>query len=125
MANKTMSKSGGLWAKVGVWSYIAGLVIALLVSIFSTAGLAAWAVVVLAVLGLIVGLINISDSEVSLYLLATIAFVVAAGSMSTVFGALGSPFATLQQFMYAIIVFTAPGALVVSFKALYQIAKDE
>jgi hypothetical protein len=122
-------KSDKLWSKVGVWSYVAGLVIAVLLALFSLfgrgPGLSGWAVGVLVVLGLIVGLLNISDDEVNTFLLAAIAFVVASSSMAAIFASLGSSFDWLQTFMSAIAVFTAPGALVVAFKGLYNVAKDD
>lgn len=120
-------KGSKLWAKIGVWSYVAGIVIAILVAAF--ASLEAWSVAVLAVLGIVVGLLNIGDREVQMFLIASIAFVVAASQMGSVFGSLanlgviGMTFMT--ELMSAIVVFTAPGALVVAFKALYNVAKDD
>jgi hypothetical protein len=117
-----------MWTKVGVWSYVIGLVIAVVVGIlaqFGAGGLGAVSVGVLAVLGVIVGLLNIGDEEVNTFLLAAIAFVVASSGMATIFAVLGSAFSGLTTFMGAIAVFTAPGALVVAFKALYKVAKDD
>ena len=71
-------------------------------------------------LGLIVGLINIADEEVSLFLMASVAFIISAWALSTTLG----DWAFVRTFMSGIIVFTAPGALVVSFKALYNVARD-
>ncbi len=117
--------SSKIWSKVGVWSYIAGLVIALLVAIFSgIGGLAGWAVWTLVILGVIVGLLNIGDDEVLMYLVASVAFVVSASALQGVFAAIGG-LTMVETFMNAIIVFTAPGALVVAFKALYQVAKSD
>lgn len=119
------AKRMNLWARIGVWSYLAGLIVALLVAIFSEGTLDKFSIGALAILGLIVGLINIGDSEVMLFLVASIAFIVAAGAMVQVFQLLGIAFTSLRVFMEAIIVFTAPGTLVVSFKALYEVQKDE
>ncbi len=124
MAQKTTTGSN-IWSKVGVWSYIAGLVIALLVAIFSgIGGLASWAIWTLVILGVIVGLLNIGDDEVLMYLVASVAFVVSASALEGVFAAVGG-LTMIETFMNAIIVFTAPGALVVAFKALYQVAKSD
>ncbi len=118
-----------LWSKVGVWSYVVGLAIAVILALVALFGgdaqLSGWTVGILAVLGLIVGLLNIGDEEVQLFLLAAIAFVVASSSMAAIFNALGSSFDWLAVFMSAIAVFTAPGALVVAFKALYQVGSDD
>lgn len=118
-----------IWSKVGVWSYLAGLLIAIVVGVLSQlgsgTGLTGLTIAVLAILGVIVGLLNISDDEVSTFLLASIAFVVASSGMAAIFNTLGTNFVGLATFMSAIAVFTAPGALVVAFKALYNVAKDD
>lgn len=116
--------NAALWTKAGVWSYVAGIALALVVSIFSDGALSNWATGTLIILGLIVGLVNIADKEALLFLVGAIAFIIAAGEMEAVFSYMGVAFAPLQTFMRAIIVFTAPGVLVVSFKALYEAAKD-
>jgi len=117
-------KTPRFWSKVGVWSFGAGMAIALLVAIFSS-GLETWSIGALAVLGLIVGLLNITDAEIKLYLLASIAFLLSASAMIEVFSSLGVAFRVLLTFMESVIVFVAPGAFLVSFKALYDVAKDE
>ncbi len=115
-----MPKKGSTgMARIGVWSYVAGIVIALLVSLTE---LAAWSTALLVILGVIVGLLNIADEEVQLFLLASVAFVVAAMALSGPFSMVGA--AWLSRLMNAIVLFTAPGALVVSFQALYRVAKS-
>lgn len=116
MEVERMAKKGvSVWAKIGVWSFIIGLVIALIFSFFgSLTNVGIWTLVIL---GLIVGFLNIADSEVELYLIAGIAFIITAGYLQGFFSGF------LSTFMNAIVVFTAPGVLVVSFKALYNIAK--
>lgn len=113
-------KNTSIMEKVGVWAFVVGFVIALAVSIISPLGLTATWIMVLAVLGLIVGLLNITDNEVGLYLIASVAFIISAWAFMSSVGS----WAFLKTFMHAIIVFTAPGALVVSFRALYSIARD-
>lgn len=117
LAKKNSKK---LIEKIGVWAYVVGFIIALLVAIASPTTLTAGSAALLAILGIIVGLINITDQEVSTYLMAAVAFIISAWALGDTIGAW--PF--IKTFMTAIIVFTAPGALVVSFKALYNVAKD-
>jgi len=112
-------------AKVGVWSYTIGMLIALavgLVPLLTGSALGSWSVGVLVVLGLIVGFLNVSDSEVQAFLLATVAFVVAASALGSVFSAYGLNW--LADIAEAFVLFTAPGAFVVSFKALFNAARD-
>ena len=119
-----------IWSKIGVWSYLAGLIIAIVVGVISqldktSTGLSGLTIAILAVLGVVVALLNISADEVNTFLLASIAFVVGSSSMALVFNALGPSFVGFATFMSAIVVFTAPGTLVVAFKALYNVAKDD
>lgn len=116
----SVAKKGDMWAKIGVWSYLVGMIIAILISFID---LAVWSIGVLVLLGLIVGLLNIGDSEVQLFLVASVAFVIAANALMGVFQAFS--LAWLANLMNAIVLFTAPGALVVAFKALYQVAKSD
>jgi hypothetical protein len=128
MASKNTSNN--MMAKIGVWAYIAGLIIAALVGLMAWISgndeLAAWAVIVLAILGIVVGLLNIGPTEVNTFLLGAVAFVIASSGMSLVLSTIEGDWARgLEVFMNAIVVFTAPGALVVAFKALYSVASDD
>ncbi len=108
--------------KVGVMAFIIGLIISLIAGFISTAGLGIWTIVILGLLGVIVGLINIADKEVRLFLLASITFMISASSLATILSVFpgGSYFQTIMQ---TIVVFVAPGAAVVSLRALYDVAR--
>ncbi|MFH1210392.1 MAG: hypothetical protein V1645_00600 [archaeon] len=109
-------------SKVGVWSFIAGLVIAVIAAlIWGVTGTVVW---ILGILGIIVGLINISDKEAVAYLVASIALIIGASAFSTVIGAAGIGVKQLTDFLQAIVVFVAPGAVIVAIKAIYSVAHD-
>jgi len=73
--------------------------------------------VVLAVLGIVVGLLNITGKEVDRFLLATLALVVAGVALRDVLGA------TVAGILTAYIAFTAAAALVVALREVYDIQK--
>lgn len=100
--------------KVGSWSFIIGLIIAIIMGFVGTGNMTLW---VLAVLGLIVGLINVSHGESHLYLVASIAFLVSASSLTVILSA-------LRPFLENIAVFVGPGAAVVAIRALYDMARE-
>jgi hypothetical protein len=106
---------------VGVWAYIIGIVVAFAAAIFMRNGLDYWTYAVLAILGLVVGLLNITDDEVLLFLVASVAFMVSANGVRVVL----HDILFIETFMNGIIIFTAAGAFIVSFKALYKVAKNE
>lgn len=114
------------FAKVGVWSFIVGLVVAIIVSVFSAESPAPWAFALLGVLGLIVGLLNVTKRETLPFLVASIAFLISfqalAVSLSVV--TLGIATQTIAAFFSLLSVFVAPAAAVVAIISLYHISKD-
>jgi len=103
--------------KIGVWSFYAGLVIAVIAAIVMQNNTAV--PIALGVLGVVVGLLNVVDKEVNTFLIATIALVVGASSLAGLFSA----WASVAAFLMNVVYFVAPGAAVVALKALYDITK--
>lgn len=116
-----MAKGNGM-ANIGPWTFIGGLAIAILAGFFfPNNAMAFWG---LSVLGLLVGLLNVTDREVSLFLLAAIAFISSANALAGVFATvplLG--YASGDIFNY-LLAFAAPAAAIVALKALYDISKS-
>lgn len=117
--------------EIGPWAYIVGVVVSLLMGFISPTNSAV--AVLLGVLGLVVGLLNIQDKEVSTFLLASIAFLVSASSLSTLVIRLGalsgmSEIAAvtngLASALYYLVAFTAPAAALIAILALYRLSKD-
>lgn len=104
--------------------FIVGLVLAALIAIFSAAAPPTWSVFVLAVIGLVVGILNITDKEIQLFLVAAIAFLISFSALSSVFTVLAFGWDAVATFFSLLNVFVAPAAAVVAIKALYQISKD-
>jgi hypothetical protein len=75
--------------------------------------------IVLAVLGLVVGFLNVTGKETGRFLLATLALVVAGVALKDVFGAV------VGSILVAYIAFTAASALVVALKEVYSIQKTK
>lgn len=112
---------------VGPWSFIAGIVIAVLVGLVVVFGGAIpnWAPVLLAVLGLIVGFMNVTGGEARGFLIAAVAFLLSFNSLSGIASLLGT--ATGEGFgaFFSLMgVFVAPAAAIVAFKELFGYTKD-
>ncbi|MBW2971055.1 hypothetical protein KY320_02745 [Candidatus Woesearchaeota archaeon] len=105
------------FGKYGPWAFYVALVAALVLAFFPGQ---TWVTYVLAVLGLIVGLLNISKKETQPFLLAALAWMVAGGFLSAVFAFV--PF--LPEFLNNVVTFVGPAAAVVALVALYHISKD-
>lgn len=115
----------------GPLAYIVGLVIAILAGIVPlSANLVVWVSLLLGLIGIFVGLMNIKDKEVLLFLVAAIAFMISASSLASVFATLGLQFGVdflgqaVSQVLANIVVLTAPAAAVVGVKALYEVSRS-
>ena len=103
-------------ATVGKWAFIVGLVLAGVAGVFFQVE---WVVWVLAILGVIVGLLNITAEETQGFLLAAIAFALSATALNTiplVGGAIGN-------ILGYVVAFVAGATIVVAVKTLFASAR--
>jgi hypothetical protein len=119
-----MAKEMDLVAKVGSWAFIFGVVFALLIGIFSS-GNTPVATTVLIVLGLIVGLLNVTGRETTPFLLASVSLVIVSSMGGAVFSGMVPIGGVLQSVLNAIITFVMPATIIVALKAIYALAHDE
>ncbi len=120
-------------AKYGQYAFLGGVVLAIIVGLASgfLGGSLPIVLAVLGVLGLIVGLLNITEKEVTPFLIATIALLAAPSALAPVTAliaangaGLGTTLVTdLNGFLGAIAVFISPAAFVVALKSIYQMAQ--
>ncbi len=103
--------------QVGKWAFIVGLVIAVAAGLGFNQPWVGW---VLAVLGLIVGFLNVGDKETHGFLLAAIALIVSASAL------VGLPYigGYATNIIGNVIAFLSAAVLVVSLKSLFSTAKD-
>ena len=104
-------------AMIGKWAFIIGLVIAVLAGLFFQP---AWALWVLAIMGVIVGLLNITAEDTRGFLLAAIALTLSATALNTI-PLVGRAFSYVLPFVVA---FVAGATIVVAFKELFQTARS-
>jgi len=108
--------------KLGNWSFIIGLIIAVLVGLFTEAQ--GWIVAVLVILGIIIGLLNITDKETHGFLVASIALIVAGmgGEFLEAIPVIGS---ILNRILTNFVILVVPAAIVVSVKVIYGLAGNK
>ena len=104
-------------AFVGKCSFLAGLVIAVAGGVGFEQAWFGW---VLAVLGLIVGFLNINDKESQPFLLAAIALIVAANAV----GAIPYIGEGTTRIIANLVLFLGGAVLVVAIKSLFAVARD-
>jgi hypothetical protein len=101
---------------VGKWAFIIGLVLAGVVGLFFQVE---WVVWVLAILGAIVGLLNITVEDTQSFLLAAIAFALSA----TALNAIPLVGGTIGNILGYVAAFVAGATIVVAAKTLFVTAR--
>lgn len=101
---------------IGKWAFIVGLVVAVLAGLFFQP---TWAVWILAILGVIVGFLNISAEETRSFLLAAIALTLSATALNTI-PVVGTALSFVLPFVVA---FVAGATIVVALKELFATAR--
>jgi len=128
--NLAKTKVGGmeLTALVGPAAFYIGLVIVLVAAFIEPSD---WLFVSLGVLGVIVGILNITARQTGPFLLATIAFIVAAFgmySLVTIAGSTATPVVTIPteliRLAATLTVFMGAAAMVIALRAIYEAAKS-
>ena len=118
-----MAKNSNSMPSMGAWAFLGGLVVAVLAGAFGAAD--STVALVLGVLGLIVGLMNVSDKEVMMFLLAGIAFLTSANNLGALGVQLLGPNGLWIAAIFAnVAVFVAPAVAVVAIKAVYNLSKE-
>jgi len=113
--------------KVGHYAFIGGVVIAIVLGLFSSAlgEAAVWLTSVLVILGLIVGFLNVAGKEIKEFLLVATVLIIAAGiggasetlnGVQFVGGYLSSVFTQL-------LAFVVPATIVVALKDVWALGK--
>ena len=113
-------------SKMGQWAFIIGVLVAIVIGLFSSSleqTTRGWLVLLLVVLGLIVGLLNVTEKESTPFLVAAAALLLTgtAGDTLSVIPAVGGYLAGVAQ---AIAVFVTPAAIAVALKSIQSLAKD-
>ncbi len=101
---------------VGKWAFIVGLVLAVVAGVFYQAN---WVIWVLAILGVIVGLLNITVEDTQRFLLAAIALTLSATALNTV-PVVGE---TVKNMLGYVASFVAGAMVVVALKGLFETAR--
>ncbi len=105
-------------ALAGKWAFIIGLVLAVVAGVlFEAEEGVFW---VLAILGVIVGLLNVTQAETQSFLLAAIALILSATALNLI-PIVGE---TISQILEYVAAFVAGAMIVVALKALFETAQQ-
>jgi len=103
--------------QIGKWAFIIGIVLSVIAAFVSQMGWMYWA---LAVLGVVVGFLNITSEETKGFLIAAIALILSASSVQSI------PFVgeLVTRIMGNLVAFMSAAVLIVALKSLFETAKD-
>ncbi len=112
--------------KLGSWSFLVGLLLAILLGVGLTGPYAAqmtWAVFLL---GIVIGLLNITSAEASAFLTSGTVLVLVSYLGANVLGAAQAGFgvAILESILNSILVLFVPATIVVAVRAVFGLARD-
>ena len=106
-----MAKKKGT-EQITLWLFIIGLIIAII-----TPFIGLDLVWLLVLIGVIVGLLNITAKEVNSFLIATVALVIASSSLQV--------WSLLTSILGNVVILIAPAAIIVAVKAIYALASKK
>lgn len=101
------------------WAFLVSIVLAVILGIVLPDNAAA--VGLLVILGIIVGLVNITARETMEFLVASIALIIASGALKLV-PVIGNWIANIMDY---IVVFVAPAAAIVALIAVWKLARTK
>jgi len=113
---------------IGRWAFMAVVIVALLAGLaagFGGRAALGWVSLVMVILGIIVGLTNLSEKETIPFLTAAIALLVAnSGQVFLVIDEVAKPLGTvINAILTTLAAFVAPAAIILAVKAIYNLAK--
>ena len=114
-------KSGG--NLLGAWAFLIGVILAVVFGFFPATALV-WLPWVLVVIGIIIGLLNIADTEVQPFLVAGVVLVLVSAFGGGVFKDLligGSPFVSL--ILTNLLMLFVPATIIVALKSIFSKAR--
>ena len=116
---KVVKKKSGLTPAIGHYSFIAGLIIAVIVGLIPAlrGDVSIW---IMVALGLIVGVLNITAEEVNSFLIAAISLIIASSASAMTLSAIHP---AITSILGNAIIFIAPAAIIVSVKAIFALAQ--
>ena len=112
-----MAKTKGMNV-VGKWSFLIGVILAVVLGLFDPI-MGNWAIV-LVVIGLIVGLLNVTDKEVAPFLMSGAVLIIA----SALGGSLMSEMPYVGAILDALLAVFVPATVIVAIKNVFSLARN-
>ncbi len=109
----------GILGFIGFWAFIIGFVLAIIAGLLWPQN--STIILVLVILGIVIGLLNVTAKEFMLFLLATIALVVVGNAFAPL--AVLSLGEKIGNILSYVAVLVSPAAIIAAIKALWAVGK--
>jgi len=105
---------------VGKWSFAIGLLLAIIAGFFTIS----YIMTILAILGLIIGFLNVTAKESHKYLMAVVALLMIGTASISALDSLGNLYGVTESIITNVIAFAGAAGLVVALKEVVAISKE-
>lgn len=112
----------GIWPKIGSWSFIVGVFLAVVMAFFRPT---VAAVTALIILGTVVGFLNISGEKAMTFLMASVSLVIISALGGGAFSSAALVGELMEKALGNLIVFVVPASLIVAMRAVLTIAYNK
>ena len=114
-----MAKKGGSSSKISSWAFLIGVLLAVVLGALGQLT-EPWMVWLLVIIGLVVGFLNITESEVDSFLMAGAVLLIASAFGQDVMGRVSM----LNGILEAILVLFVPATIIVAVKHAFSLARN-
>jgi hypothetical protein len=104
---------------LGSWAFLIGVILAIIFSFVDPATASTWLPYLLVVLGIIIGLLNVSEKEVQPFMMASVVLVIVSAFGAGVMATIGF----LGNFLNNMLFLFVPATIVVALKSVFALAK--
>jgi len=107
---------------LGAWAFLIGVILAVIFAFFSYPTWVNW---IMVVIGLLIGILNIKDTETNTFLMAGVVLVIVSYFGGSVFANIRiGDIAFLANFLGNMLVLFVPATIVVALKSVFTMAHD-
>jgi hypothetical protein len=115
--------------KLGAWSFLIGVILAIILGLFGPTGTAGDIIVgILVILGIVVGLFNVGNEESSKVMIAGTVLVIVSfmgkTALAVGLGNVAYVGGAIQGILDALVLLFVPATIIVALKSLFELAKD-
>lgn len=114
-----MAKASNKGNAIGSWAFLIGVILAVVFGLSSGGAINSNIVTLLAVIGLIIGLLNVSGNEVGPFLMSGAVLIIASA-----FGQDSIANAYITNTLQALLIIFVPATIIVALKNVFTIARN-